>query len=221
MDNTLLHASPALDAESDLDALYDKPGWVAFASEVDHINAQYRSFIEAAPFVALSTNGPNGPDCSARGGEAGFVEILDEKTLILPDRPGNNRIDSMRNLVHDPKVALLFLIPGCRESLRVKGRARIVRPAQAIRVSGEAPAKQPKSLIAISVESVHFQCAGAIKRARLWECERAAQKLPTPNGILAGLAWRGLLHALRLGGRRPQAARARLGDEHGFRPSRL
>ena len=185
----------------DLDSLYAKPGWVAYASEIDHINAQYRAFIELAPFVTVATNGQKGVDCSARGGETGFVRIRDERTLILPDRPGNNRIDSLHNLLHDPSIALLFLIPGCRETLRVKGRAAVARTPEAIQASPKKAAeKPPKCAIVIAVESVHFQCAGAIKRAHLWDTARQTEgeKLPSANGILAGIKWHGLRRALRL-----------------------
>src|SRR4030088_1944322 len=91
----------------------------AIAKEIDHVNAHYRAFIEAAPFFALGPSGRDGLGCPPRGDPAGFVRVHDEKTLLIPDRRGNNRIDSLRNLVHDPRVALLFLIPGCSEILEV------------------------------------------------------------------------------------------------------
>ena len=91
--------------------------------EIDHINGSYRKLIEAAPFVAVATSGPEGLDCSPKGDARGFVRILNDKTLAIPDRPGNNRIDGFRNIMRDPRVALLFLIPGIGETLRVNGRA--------------------------------------------------------------------------------------------------
>ena len=94
-----------------LEALYDKPYGPAIVKEIAHINAHYRKFIEAAPFFALATSGPDGLDCSPRGDAPGFVRVADEKTLLIPDRRGNNRLDSLRNIVSDPRVALLFLIP--------------------------------------------------------------------------------------------------------------
>src|SRR5712672_4233232 len=108
-----------------LKQLYGEVFPPAIAKEIDHVNAHYRAFIEAAPFFALATSGPDGLDCSPRGDPAGFVRVHDEKTLLIPDRRGNNRIDSLRNLIHDPRVALLFLIPGCGETIRVNGRATI------------------------------------------------------------------------------------------------
>src|SRR3954464_3938746 len=113
-----------------LEALYGEPFGPSIVKEIDHVNAHYRAFIEAAPFFALAPSSPEGLDCSPRGDAAGFVRVHDEKTLLIPDRRGNNRIDSLRNLVHDPRVALLFLIPGCSETIRVIGRAKIsVDPA--------------------------------------------------------------------------------------------
>ena len=108
-----------------LEAIYGQPSGAAVLKEIDHVNAEYRAFIEAAPFFALSTNGPEGVDCSPRGDEPGFVRVADEKTLMIPDRRGNNRIDSLRNIVRDPRVSLLFLIPGVGETIRVIGRASI------------------------------------------------------------------------------------------------
>ena len=104
-----------------LEQLYGEGFPPAIVKETDHVTAHYRAFIEAAPFFAFATGGPDGLDCSPRGDPAGFVRVHDEKTLLIPDRRGNNRIDSLRNLIHDPRVALLFLIPGCSETIRVIG----------------------------------------------------------------------------------------------------
>jgi PPOX class probable FMN-dependent enzyme len=195
-----LHDSHAINTTDELESLYHKPRWVAFAGEIDHINAQYRAFIDSAPFVTIATNGPKGMDCSARGGDPGFVRIRDERTLILPDRAGNNRVDSLRNIIHDARIALLFLIPGCYETLRIKGRAIVSQELDFIRLFSKPGDKPPKTVLAISVESVHFQCAGAVKRARLWDEARqqAGEKLPSPNGILAGIKWQGVCRALGL-----------------------
>src|SRR5687767_12678028 len=115
---------------AELEALYDQPTEASLLKEMDRIIPEYRALIEAAPFAALATQGPEGLDCSPRGDAPGFVRVQDEKTLLLPDRRGNNRIDSLRNIVRDPQVALLFLIPGIGETLRVNGRAVIsVEPA--------------------------------------------------------------------------------------------
>src|SRR5674476_1430753 len=108
-----------------LEALYGQPYGPAVVKEIDHISSGYRKLIKAAPFVAVATGGPEGLDCSPKGDAPGFVRILDDKTLAIPDRPGNNRIDGYRNILRDPRIALLFLIPGVGETLRVNGRASI------------------------------------------------------------------------------------------------
>lgn len=169
----------------ELEKLYAAPVGNALTKEIDHVNATYRALIEAAPFFALATCGPDGMDCSPRGDAPGFVRVRDDKTLLIPDRRGNNRIDSLRNLVHDPRVALLFLIPGCGETLRVVGRAAIsTDPAltQNFVVDGKAP----RVVLVVTVERVYYQCPKAIVRAKLWEPaswpDRAT--LPTSGKIL-------------------------------------
>ena len=113
-----------------LEALYGLPGETSVVKEVDRITPHYRAFIEASPFAVLATSGPEGLDCSPRGDKPGFVSILDERTLLLPDRRGNNRVDSLRNVVRNPDVALLFLIPGSGTTLRLNGRAHLSADAQ-------------------------------------------------------------------------------------------
>ena len=116
-----------------LAALYGEPYGPAIVKEIDHINPHYRKFIEAAPFFALATCGPEGLDCSPRGDAPGFVRVADEKTLLIPDRRGNNRIDSLRNIISDPRVALLFLIPGVAPAFRPIRRSRKVSSSMARR----------------------------------------------------------------------------------------
>ncbi len=165
------------------------PGPTSLVKVADHVHALYRPYIEASPFAVLATVGEHGLDTSPRGDAPGFVTVADVKTLLLPDRRGNQRIDSLRNITRDPHVALLFLIPGHGEALRVNGTARIsASPALCERfvVDGQAPA----SVLVIRVASVFFQCARAIKRSRLWAgaAERhAAAPLPTPGSILQAL----------------------------------
>src|SRR6202051_1699476 len=106
-----------------LDALYGEKNPNSIVKEGDRLSSGYRKLIEAAPFVAIATGGPGGLDCSPKGDAPGFVRILDDKTLAIPDRPGNNRLDSFRNILLDPRIALMFLIPGIGETLRVNGRA--------------------------------------------------------------------------------------------------
>ncbi|WP_193369437.1 pyridoxamine 5'-phosphate oxidase family protein [Pelagibius marinus] len=170
----------------ELEAIYGRPGEASLVKEADRITPQYRRFIEASPFVALATSGPGGLDCSPRGELGGVLHIEDEKTLMLPDRRGNNRIDSLRNVLHDPRVALLFLVPGSGSTIRVNGRAVIsVDPALLDRFTAQG--KAPRSVLVITVETVFFQCARAILRSELWHPERHVdpRSLPTPGQILA------------------------------------
>jgi len=182
--------SRAITTLTELEALYDeRPYRPALVKEVDHVNESYRRLIEAAPFFALATNGPDGLDCSPRGDPAGFVRVLDAKTLAVPDRRGNNRIDSLRNLIHDPRVALLFMIPGVSETLRVMGRARICIDST-LCASFVMQGKTPRAVLLISIERVFFQCAKVIIRSKLWDpaSKVARTTLPTPGSILAEIS---------------------------------
>ena len=172
-----------------LEAIYGQPSGAAVLKEIDHVNAEYRAFIEAAPFFALSTNGPEGVDCSPRGDEPGFVRVADERTLMIPDRRGNNRVDSLRNIVRDPRVSLLFLIPGVGETIRVIGRASISTDP-ALLESFVFAGKTPRSVIVVSVESVYFQCSKAIIRSKLWDATRHIDRrsLPSTGTILSDLS---------------------------------
>lgn len=166
------------------------PGDSSLAKVCDHLHPLYRPYIEASPFAVLATRGANGQlDTSPRGDAPGFVAIADDHTLLLPDRRGNQRIDSLRNLLHDPHCALLFLVPGVGEALRVNGTARIsVAPALCERfvVDGKAPA----SVLVVTVASVFFQCARAVKRSGLWDATRhvGPASLPSPGLVLQTLS---------------------------------
>jgi PPOX class probable FMN-dependent enzyme len=172
-----------------LNALYGEVHPPARVKEIDHVNAHYRAFIEAAPFFAMATAGPDGLDCSPRGDPAGFVRVHDEKTLLIPDRRGNNRIDSLRNLIHDPRVGLLFLIPGCGETIRINGRATISTDPELCK-SFVMEGKTPRCVLVVAVERVYYQCAKAIVRSKLWDpaskVDRAS--LPSAGTILAGIS---------------------------------
>jgi uncharacterized protein len=179
------HLITSIDA---LQKIYGEAHGPSIAKETDRITPHYRAFIEAAPFFALASAGPGGLDCSPRGDAPGFVRVHDEKTLLVPDRRGNNRIDTLRNILADPRIALLFLIPGCGETIRVSGRAAIsVDPAltQSFLVDGKAP----RSVLVVSVESVFYQCAKAIVRSKLWDASRHVERknLPSAGTILADL----------------------------------
>jgi hypothetical protein len=172
-----------------LNALYGEVHPPARVKEIDHVNAHYRAFIEAAPFFAMATAGPDGLDCSPRGDPAGFVRVHDEKTLLIPDRRGNNRIDSLRNLIHDPRVGLLFLIPGCGETIRINGRATISTDPELCK-SFVMEGKMPRCVLVIAVERVYYQCAKAIVRSKLWDPASKVDRtsLPSAGTILAGIS---------------------------------
>jgi PPOX class probable FMN-dependent enzyme len=171
-----------------LETIYGEPHGPSIAKETDRITAHYRAFIEAAPFFALASGGAGGLDCSPRGDAPGFVRVHDEKTLLVPDRRGNNRIDTLRNILSDPRVALLFLIPGCGETIRVTGRA-VISTGPALTQSFIVEGKAPRSVIIVSVEAVFYQCAKAIVRSKLWDASRHVDRksLPSAGTILADL----------------------------------
>jgi len=175
-----------IDTVEALEALYGQPGETSLVKELDRIIPEYAAFIEASPFVALATAGPEGLDCSPRGDVAGFVHIADERTLMMPDRRGNNRADSLKNIIRDPRVGLLFLVPGSGTTLRVNGRAKISIDAE-LCASFAMEGKPARSVLVIAVDAVYFQCARAIHRSELWNPERHVDpaSLPTPGKILA------------------------------------
>ena len=172
-----------------LQALYGEKMPAAVVKEIDHINGSYRKLIEAAPFVAVATAGPEGLDCSPKGDAPGFVRILDDKTLAIPDRPGNNRIDGFRNIVRDPRIALLFLIPGVGETLRVNGRAAISIDPELMR-SFAVNGKLPRCVLIVHIDSIYFHCSKAIVRAKLWDEKAKVDRssLPSTGSIIAELS---------------------------------
>jgi PPOX class probable FMN-dependent enzyme len=174
---------------AELEALYGMPGETSLVKERDRLTPSYRRFIEASPFVALATSGPEGLDCSPRGELGGCVHIEDDRTLMLPDRRGNNRIDSLRNLVRDPRMALLFLIPGSGSTLRLNGRA-VLSADPALLERFAVNGKPPRSVMVVTVEQVFFQCARAIVRSELWNPAHHVdpKTLPTPGQILAEMS---------------------------------
>lgn len=181
--------SDILRTEADLEALYGRPAEASTVKEVNWITPHYRAYIEASPYAALATSGPEGLDCSPRGDKPGFVRVHNEKTLMLPDRRGNNRIDSLRNIVRDPKVALLFMIPGVGNTLRVNGRAHL-SIAPDLLESFAVEEKAPRSVTVIEVDAVYFQCARALVRSELWNPQRHIdpKSLPSAGQILAALS---------------------------------
>ena len=172
-----------------LDALYGTPVEAAIAKEIDYICDHYKAFIDSAPFVVVATVGPEGLDCSPRGDPPGFVKVHDNKTVLIPDRRGNNRIDSLRNIVRDPRVALLFMIPGIGNTLRINGRAEITTEP-ALCASFAMRGNAPKSVLVVTAERVYFQCPKALVRSRLWSADAqiARSELPSTGEILQALS---------------------------------
>ncbi len=194
----------------ELEALYGQPSEASLVKEVACIAPEYRAMIEASPFAVLATCGPEGLDCSPRGDLPGFVRVHDEQTLLLPDRRGNNRADSLKNIVRDPRVGLLFLIPGIDMTLRVNGHAFLSTDPELL-ASFAVEDKAPRCVVVIQVDAVYFQCARALLRSDLWNPAnfRDADSLPTAGQILAALSEK------RVGGQEydrawPERARASL-----------
>ena len=170
----------------ELDALYGAPVTSSITKEVDHLIKLHRAYVEASPFVLVATSGPGGLDCSPRGDPAGFVRVVDERTLMMPDRRGNNRLDTLRNLVVDPRIGLLFLVPGIGVTLRVNGTAEISTDL-ALRESFTMGEKLPATVIVVTTTSVYTQCPKALIRSHLWDPSlyRDASELPTVGDIMA------------------------------------
>jgi PPOX class probable FMN-dependent enzyme len=167
-------------SEAELDALYGQPSGAAVIKEIDHISDHYRSFIDASPFVVLATSGPDGLDCTPRGDPAGFVRVVDRNTVMLPDRRGNNRLDTLRNIVRDPRIALLFLIPGIGRTLRINGRAQIsIDPELCASFTMEG--KVPRSVIVVTAGRVYTQCPKALVRSRLWDSSLHIEESALPS----------------------------------------
>ena len=174
---------------AELEAIYGEPLAQSLVKEIDYISGHYRAFIEKSPFMVLASVAEEGVDCSPRGDPSGFVRVVDEKTVMIPDRRGNNRIDTLRNLVRDPRVSLLFLVPGVGETLRINGRAAIsVDPD--LCASFDMNGKTPRSVIVVTAERVYFQCQKALARSRLWDPEARIERkeLPSAGDILQGLS---------------------------------
>jgi PPOX class probable FMN-dependent enzyme len=178
-----------IDTIAALEALYGAPNLASTAKVADRLTPDYRRLLDASPFLVLATAGPEGLDCSPRGDAHGLVRIEDDRTLLLPDRRGNNRADSLRNIIRDPRVALLFLIPGSGTTLRVNGQAHLSAEPDLL-ASFAVEGAAPRCVVVVAIEEVYFQCARAVIRAGLWDAARHADPaaLPTPGAILAGMS---------------------------------
>jgi len=160
---------------------YRQPGERARRKQLDQLDPHCRRFVELSPFAVLATAGPDGlADATPRGGEPGFCHVLDEHTLLLPDRPGNNRLDSLSNLITRPGVGLLFLIPGVDETLRVNGTAEL-RDDEELVARFEVDGRRPKTVIAVTVHEAYLHCGKALMRARLWDPASAVERSTLPS----------------------------------------
>jgi PPOX class probable FMN-dependent enzyme len=175
------HAVTSLAA---LEALYAAPSELAKNKATDRVDARTAAFIAASPFVLLGTGGARGIHITPRGDAPGFVTLADERTLILPDRRGNNRLDALRDILEDDRVSLLFLVPGVGETLRVHGTARITTDP-ALRAAHVAQGKEPATLLVVSVRELFMQCAKALMRSRLWEGRTRPAEVPSMGELLA------------------------------------
>ena len=178
------HAITTLDA---LAALYDLPSERAILKQTDRLDEHSRAFIAASPFLLLATCGSTtGADCSPRGDRPGFVEVLDDRALLIPDRRGNNRTDSLRNIVEHPTVGLLFPVPGVNESFRVNGAARIsADPALLDRFAVDG--HPPRTVLVVAVQEAFMHCSRALLRSDLWNPARHVERatLPSAGTMLA------------------------------------
>jgi PPOX class probable FMN-dependent enzyme len=169
-----------------LEALYGTPGGASLVKETDRIVPAYKTMVDASPFVTLATNGPNGLDCSRRGDAGSLVRVSDEKTVLMPDRRGNNRLDSLRNIVHDPHVALLFLIPGSGNTMHIQGRAEISVERELL-ATFAVEGKWPRCVVVVAVDAIYFQCAHAVLRADLWNADKHVKPKSLPSaGTMLG-----------------------------------
>ena len=166
---------------NELESIYPRPAAKrALWKEIDHINDHYRRFIEASPFLVLATSGDNGIDCSPRGDPPGFVRVVGKKSLQIPDRRGNNRLDSLRNIIRNPKVGIIFLVPNAGETIRVSGQAEILVDRELCE-SFQIRGKAASSVLSISVQKAYYQCQKALVRSRLWDPESYAERGDLPS----------------------------------------
>ena len=172
--------SRQIESLKQLEAIYGEPATASLVKELDHISPHYRLMIAQSPFVVLATVGAGGLDCSPRGDAPGFIRVADNKTLLMPDRRGNNRLDSLRNLIEDPRASLLFMIPGIGETLRVNGTANIIQD-EALQQTFAVRNKIPATVIEFKVDRVYFQCQKALVRSRLWDVDAQISRSELPT----------------------------------------
>ncbi|WP_134725355.1 MSMEG_1061 family FMN-dependent PPOX-type flavoprotein [Paracoccus luteus] len=177
-----------ISSEAELEAIYGEPVKAAVAKVSAWLTPTYRRWIEAAPFCVISTVGPGGTDASPRGDDGPVARVLDERTLAIPDWVGNNRIDTLRNLVHDDRIAVMFMVPGSGNVVRVNGIARVTAdPAfrDSFARGTTAGALVPRTVMIVQTAEVYMQCTRAIMRSRIWADRRPPEGLPTQGEMLA------------------------------------
>lgn len=167
-----------------LQALYRQPHDLVLRKQIDHVDAAARSFIAASPFVVLATAHADGADASPRGGPPGFVAVLDEHRLAFGDLSGNNRLDSLTNLLAQPRVGLLFLVPGVDETLRVNGRAALTTNPEVLAATA-LDGRTPRTAVVIDVEECFIHCAKAFRRSRLWDPQAWLEAADRPSAACA------------------------------------
>ncbi len=173
--------SNVISSMEELENLYETAHPLSIQKETNHLTPDYESWLSKSRFFALATQGDDGLDCSPRGDATGQVfELLDNRTLIFPDRRGNNRIDSLRNIVRNPSIALMFLIPGINEALRINGHAVISTDGELLK-KFEVSGKLPKSVVYVEIDAVYFQCARAIIRSNLWNIDEQINSKDVPS----------------------------------------
>lgn len=169
-----------IDSTNALEEVYGPAIPGALWKEIDHINEHYQRFIEKSPFLILATYGTKGIDCSPRGDPPGFVRVVNEKCIQMPDRRGNNRLDSLRNIIENPEVGLIFLIPNIGETIRLSGKAQIIVDDELCE-SFAMQGKPAASVISIDVEKVYFQCPKALVRSKLWSSDSHVERSELPS----------------------------------------
>ena len=175
----MIETSHVIRSIDDLRASYPKPLDRALQKSLTRIDPHMRAFIALSPFVCLGTSTPNGADVTPRGDAPGFVHVLDEHTLLLPDWPGNNRLDSLSNLIANPQLGLLFFVPGVDESLRVNGIATItIDPSLLAR--WDVGGKHPRAVIVVDVKEAYLHCAKALLRSKLWKDDYKVERTALP-----------------------------------------
>ena len=178
----------AITSTEQLEALYGEPLDAAVSKQTDYIVEPGRAFIGASPFLLLATASDDGIDCSPKGDAPGFVQLLDDRTVLIPDRPGNNRVDGMRNIIANPKVGIIFMIPGANVTYRINGTASIsVDPELLDRFLVQG--KRPCTVLVVTVEEAFHHCPKALVRSKLWArgADGAPEHAPTMGSFAA---WR-------------------------------